>query len=187
MSGDVNQQVTRLSKLLHTLQLRWVLLSKYTTEVSDLPWFCPVCRAAAHAKDQSWRAFKRHLNSRARQNTEKPHQVQQLLRIGPGKSGSRTSWVGQVGCEHGWNLIKEQQGETWGCSMLSLPWRDGGMARTVEDKANLLAAGKMRVPDPDRPHHLLTQLASDESVSVKTSKSKVRVLLRNLDEKSGGA
>ncbi|KAK8389782.1 hypothetical protein O3P69_009049 [Scylla paramamosain] len=50
LSGEVDQQVQRLSELLHALQLRWVPHSNHTTKASDQPWFGPECRAAADAK-----------------------------------------------------------------------------------------------------------------------------------------
>ncbi|KAK8399863.1 hypothetical protein O3P69_002920 [Scylla paramamosain] len=49
LSGEVDQQVQRLSELLHALQLRWVPHSNHTTKASDQPWFGPECRAAADA------------------------------------------------------------------------------------------------------------------------------------------
>ncbi|XP_063841369.1 uncharacterized protein LOC135089572 isoform X2 [Scylla paramamosain] len=63
LNGEVDQQVQRLSELLHALQLRWVPHSNHTTKASDQPWFGPECRAAADAKYRAWRA----LNARTRQ------------------------------------------------------------------------------------------------------------------------
>ena len=190
LSGDVDQQVQRLSKLLHDLQLRWVPHSAHTTKASDQPWFGPECRAAAETKYRAWRALKRHPNARTRQRHREA-----AARMIATQEWAREEWKanlrsklrgGQIGNKRWWSLVKDEQGETRGCSVPALIRPDGSLAQSSEDKANLLAAhyaGKMCVADPDRPPHVPPQLVSETIMSVKTSAEEVRVLLRDLDEK----
>ncbi|KAK8372850.1 hypothetical protein O3P69_011735, partial [Scylla paramamosain] len=64
LHGDANQQVRRLTQLLHALQPRWVPHSDHKTKASDQPWFGPACRSASDAKHRAWRALKRHPTAR---------------------------------------------------------------------------------------------------------------------------
>lgn len=93
---------------------------------------------------------------------------------------------GQVGSKRWWNLIKEQQGETRGCSVPALTRPDGSVAQTATEKANLLAthfAAKMCISEPDRTPQTLPQIVREKIMSVDTSEAEVKVLLRNLDDK----
>ncbi|KAK8394244.1 hypothetical protein O3P69_006435 [Scylla paramamosain] len=65
--GDANQQVRRLTQLLHALQGRWVPHSDHKTKASDQPWFGPACRSASDAKHRAWRALRRHPTARNRE------------------------------------------------------------------------------------------------------------------------
>ena len=59
------------------------------------------------------------------------------------------------------------------------------MAHSALDKANLLAthfAGKMCIPDPERPPPTLPDIVSDKIVLVKTSESEVKGLLLKVNE-----
>ena len=190
LRGDVNQQVQRLSELLHALQLSWVPHSNHTTKASDQPWFGPQCRNAADAKYRAWRALKRHPNARTRQR----HRAATARMIAT-QEWARDEWKanlrsklrgGQVGSKRWWSLVKEEQGETRGCSVPALTRPDGSVAQTATDKANLLAAhfaAKMCISNPDKTPQTLPQIVSENLFSVETSETEVKVLLRDLDDK----
>ncbi|KAG0724383.1 hypothetical protein GWK47_040689 [Chionoecetes opilio] len=50
LCGNTDQQVWRLTELLHALQVRWIPHATHKTKPSDQPWFGPECRAASDAK-----------------------------------------------------------------------------------------------------------------------------------------
>ena len=189
LCGDANQQVRRLTELLHNLQVCWVPHSDHKTKASDQLWFGPACRAACDAKYKAWRALKRHPTARnrlrhraatAHMNTTQAWAIEQWRANLKNKLRG-----GQVGCRQWWSLIKEKMGESRGASVPALHQEDGSFAHTASDKADLLAkhfAEKMCIPDPERPSPLLPQIVKETLVKVKTSEVEVRALLENLDE-----
>lgn len=194
LHGDANQQVRRLTQLLHALQARWVPHSDHKTKASDQPWFGPACRSASDAKHRAWRALKRHPTARNRlrhreatihMNTTQTWAVEQW------KANLKSKLRGgQVGCKQWWSLVKDQQGESRGTSIPALHRADGSIAHTARDKADLLAkhfAEKMCIPDPERPSPLFPQIVKETLETVNTNEEEVKVILANLDEKKAVA
>ncbi|XP_045104363.1 uncharacterized protein LOC123499894 [Portunus trituberculatus] len=157
LRGDVNQQVQRLSELLHALQLSWVPHSNHTNKASDQPWFGPECRAAAEAKYRAWRALKRHPNARTRQRHREA-----TARMTATQVWARDEWKANIRSK-----LRGSQTVVW----LKLP------------ETRRTFAAKMHIPEPDRTPQMLPQIVSEKLISVETSEAEVKVLLRDLDDK----
>ena len=190
LRGETDQQVERLTRLLHELQERWVPHKQHTSKPSDQSWFGPECRAAADAKYRAWRTYKRHPTPRNRRRHKEATQHMrntQEWAIDHWKENLRGKLRGgQVGTKRWWSLGKEQQGEAKGNATPPLLREDGSVAHTAQDKANLLASHfskKMCVPDPEKTPPSLPQIISDKLVTVTTSACEVKSVLLKVDEK----
>ena len=156
--GEINDKVKAFTDMILTMQYKYIPHRYYTVKPRDQPWFGPNCRAAAEVKSKAWINFKRNPTRRNKdlhtkackemKNVQKwahKHWKDDLKR-----KLSRSS----VGSKAWWNLVKQQQGFAPDDSIPPLDKPDGSVATSGEEKAELLAsyfAGKMTVPDTDRP------------------------------------
>ena len=190
LRGDADQQATRLTELLRTLQDRCVPHSQHTVKARDQPWFGPECRAASDAKYRAWLSYKRQSTARNRRRHREACEAMtatQAWAIDHWKESLRGKLRGgQVGSRRWWSLVKQQQGELRNSTLPSLVLEDGSVAHTAQEKADLLAkhfSGKMCVPNPKSVPPTLLRVVSDSDslVTVRTSEAEVRALLLQLD------
>lgn len=80
--------------------------------------------------------------------------------------------------------MKKQQGEAKGISVSSILWRDGNLAHTSRDEADLLARNfsVMCVPILETPQTLLERI-SEKLMDVSTCEVEIKYILLNVDEK----
>ena len=190
LQGGAESMAHALTTHLLALQRRHVPHREYTTRPTDQVWFGYRCRVAAEAKYAAWRRYKRtptqrnkdlHRAACRRMTTTSRWAIKRweedLKRklCGPG-----------VGNKTWWSLVKERQGISRQDTIPPLTRRDGTVATSSKEKAQLLAAlfaEKMRVEAPRQPPPHLDQQCEETVTEVEVTQSQVKKILQQLDTK----
>ena len=185
--GDVDLQADKITNILSELQEKYVPHKTYTAKPTDQPWFGPRCRAAADAKRDAWRAYKRNSTEANRQ----------LHHIRCAQMKSTQKWAisrwednlrkeilsSSAGCSKWWKSIKKHQDSSADQVIPPLN-HSGGVCTSAQDKAELLAkyfADKMSVPDADQSTHDTMNLTEKQLNSFNITSQSVLKELKSLD------
>ena len=188
LQGGADKKARTLTSRILALQTKHVPHRTYTTKPTDQPWFGYRCRVAAEVKYSAWLRYKRNPSRRnkvlhraackrmvvtCKWATRKWEEDLRRKLRGPG-----------VGNKTWWSLVKDKQGTSRQDSIPPLTKKDGTVATSSKEKAQLLAslfADKMKVDAPRQPPPHLQQQCEETVTKVVVRQEQVKLLLRGLD------
>lgn len=190
LAGDINDKVECFTNLIIALLYKYIPYKMYKVKPGDQPWFGYNCRVAAEAKKKAWIRYRnnptRHNKDLHLNTCKEMKQVQKWARNHWQMDLKQKLTGRSVGSKTWWNLVEQQQGFTPDDSIPPLDKPDGTVAASGVEKAELLAsffAGKMKVPDPDRPPPTIPVLTNNSLSSITITEEEVKQLLLQVDVK----